>query len=302
MAVPEDQRLIRARFGGAKQRIGEPIEFRIRTRSNKLIWVRTLSKPILENKMFRGARGILSDISRRKTAEEKLIRYQEKLRSLASRMTMVEEAERLRIASFLHDNIAQKMALAKIKLEQIPASNIQGGDLKTLNEAFNFVDDSIRDLRSLTFDLSPPILYKLGLGPALEWLAEETRKKYGLAVEFQRVEGPGKIDGRLSSILFQCARELLMNIVKHARAKRAMISFRKSRKKVYIQVEDDGMGFDIDLLRSSSLQSSGFGLFSIQERLAEFQGRMIIKSETGAGTRALLSAPLGRKSNSSSFK
>ena len=115
---------------------------------------------------------ITSDISERKEAEAKLLAYQEQLRALTSELGLIEERERRRIASELHDQIGQNLALCKLKvtaLEKTAADEEMKGELSAVRR---LLECSIQDARSLIFDLSPPVLYELGFQAALEWLAE----------------------------------------------------------------------------------------------------------------------------------
>jgi len=112
--------------------------------------------------------GMLTDITERKQAEEALSAYQEKLRSLASQLTLVEERERRHLAIQLHENIGQILAFARIKLGTLYAEAATPDLAADLNELLNQIDHSIQLTRSLTFDLSPPILYELGFGDAIQ--------------------------------------------------------------------------------------------------------------------------------------
>ncbi len=123
---------------------------------------------------------MIRDITERKASEEKIRVYEEQLRSLASELTLLEERERRRIANDLHDHIGQNLALSKIKLGELRAS-VSSSLVKPLHEIHGLIEQTIQYTRSLTFELSPPILYELGFEAAVEWLAEQIQEKHGIS-------------------------------------------------------------------------------------------------------------------------
>ena len=116
---------------------------------------------------------MLQDITREKQAEEELAAYQENVRSLASELSWTEERERRRLADFLHDDVGQPLALAKIKLGELTQEVSKPKGLKAVNEVRGFLERAIGSTRNLTFELGLPILYEMGLEEAVEWLAEQ---------------------------------------------------------------------------------------------------------------------------------
>jgi signal transduction histidine kinase len=156
------------------------------------------------------------------------------------------------------------------------------------------LDQSLADIRSLTFEISPPVLYDYGLGEALEWLAEHMKQRHGLAVELHR-EGEARgldLDRQVS--LYRACQELLVNVVKHARAQRAWVALSSQPGQTVLEVRDDGRGFDAAVLEG---RSGGFGLFSIRERLEPLGGGMRVDSAPGRGARITLRLPPGRETN-----
>jgi signal transduction histidine kinase len=235
------------------------------------------------------------EIEERKFNERKLLDEHEKLRSLSSELLLTEERERRRIATDLHDRIGQTLAVAKIKLGELKETNSLNNAAKALDEIREFIDQTIKDTRSLTFELSPPVLYELGLEAALAWLAKQIQEKHHIRI---RVKDDGQskpLEDSCRVVLFQATRELLFNVVKHARAQSAAVSIQKDDDTIRIKVEDDGVGFDTAELEASEFGSMGFGLFSIRERLNPLGGSLEIKSEPGAGSRFTIALPLSCK-------
>jgi PAS domain S-box-containing protein len=236
--------------------------------------------------------GITRDISERKKVEKKLVDYQRRLKSLTSQMTLTEEKDRRRFAEYLHDQIGQKLFSLNLKLEEIRNSSANDNCSGVIDNSFKIIKQLIHDTRSLTFELSPPILYQLGLGPALEWLTEQTREEYGIKVAFEDDEQEKELSDDIKVLLFQAVRELLVNVAKHAKAQNAKVSIKRDDKHLRVCVEDDGVGFTPSYGEGFRTADGGFGLFSIGERLDFLGGQFNLESESGRGTRVMMVAPL----------
>jgi signal transduction histidine kinase len=147
----------------------------------------------------------------------------------------------------------------------------------------------------LTFELSPPVLYELGFEAAMEWLVRQMREQHGLSTEF-RGDGQTKpLEDNVRVLLFQAVRELLVNVAKHAQARNVTVSTQMAGDEIRVDVEDDGVGFDVSQAGSHDYKTGGFGLFSIRERLGHIGGYLNVESKPGVGTRITLVAPIGHK-------
>ena len=236
--------------------------------------------------------GTVEDITERKKAEDELLVYQEQLRSLASELSLAEERLRRRIATEVHDNISQNLAISKIKLESL-AESVESPDLRhPLEEIRDLIGQTIESTRALTFEMSPPVLYELGFEAAVGWLTRQARQRYDLAVDFKDDGRDKPLDNDIRVLLFQAVRELLVNVVKHASARQAKVSTRRVGNKIRVTVQDDGVGFDTSEIGGGDYQSGGFGLFNLRERLDHIGGRVTIESKQGKGTRVTLIVPL----------
>jgi len=240
-----------------------------------------------------------SEINERKKAEEKLLIYQEQLRSLASELSLAEERMRRRIATNVHDNIGQNLGISKIKLESLRQSVSSPDVAESLNEIGELIGQTIESSRSLTFELSPPVLYELGFEPAVEWLVRHTRRRHGLSTDFKSDGRPKPLDHDVRVLLFQAVRELLVNVVKHAKATSVTVSTRRVGDKIQVSVADDGVGFDISELSSQGYKTGGFGLFNIRERLGQIGGRLNVESKPGLGTKVTLVAQINHQNKKS---
>lgn len=250
--------------------------------------------------LLRGVKGHASgavvtfrDITERKQAERELLAKQAQLRKLTMELTASEERQRKAIAEDLHDSVSQNLAtgLLNLRIARDGASNPENAE--ELDGVCQVLNQALLDTRSLTFEISPPVLYDYGLAAGLEWLAESIQQRHGLQVTFNEESGIPSINENISVTLFRASRELLINAVKHSQAKQAELSISAEHGQVVVKVADNGVGFDAQLQRTGSPQ--GFGLFSIRERLELLGGSMTIESPLGekeSGVSITLRAPL----------
>ena len=236
-----------------------------------------------------------SERNHRRSVEQRLVIYQEELRSLTTELALSEERERRKIAQAIHDKIGQVLAIVNIKIEALLAVTSDNELARTLSDTHELVSEAIKDSRSLTFDLSPPILYELGYKAALEWFVERVEEQFGFIVKLKcrMKELPLSIEWRV--MLFLAARELLINAAKHAKAQTAQISVEKKKDGIVVIVKDDGIGMNVARIKQGEASREGFGLFSIQERMKHMGGRFDISSKPNHGTRVTLFVPLQSK-------
>jgi signal transduction histidine kinase len=237
--------------------------------------------------------GIARDITEHKRTEQKLLEHQAKLKSLASQLSLTEERERHRLATELHDQISQSLVISKIKLDQLRKSSTSNEFNKSLEDICNCLSQIIDDTRTLTFDLSYPILYELGFEAAVaEWLTDQIQEKHRIKTEFEDDRHQKPLDDDIRVLLFRNVRELLINVVKHAQANKVKVSIRRVNEHINVNVEDDGVGFDPIEVMSMATKRAEFGLFSIRERLEQLGGLIEIDSEPGRGSKITMTAPL----------
>jgi PAS domain S-box-containing protein len=231
-------------------------------------------------------RRILAEVAEREKTEHQL-------HSLTAILAKAEEQERRRIATDLHDRIIQTLVYANMKLSEFSESIQDTNACKTIDEISGYVQQTIRDLRTLTFELSPPVLYELGFVPAIRWLVHQFMEKHKLVIEFREEHVPGDLHKDVCIVIFQALRELLNNVVKHANARCVTLKMYGGSDVFKIVMEDDGIGFDPDQVHLNIDDNSGYGIFNIRERLGFLKGGMAIGSRPGGGTRIELTVPIG---------
>lgn len=154
------------------------------------------------------------------------------------------------------------------------------------------VDQANRKLRSMAFQLNPPLLHDLGLVAALEWIADEMHQMYRLDVSIMSDGTASKLEQAVSATLFRAVRELLINVAKHARVEKAVVGIDHGQgDTLRVTVSDAGAGFEPDAVRSAG-GSAGCGLISVRERLGFLSGKVPIRSNPGDGTSVILEVPL----------
>jgi signal transduction histidine kinase len=227
-----------------------------------------------------------------KAAELRIEKYQSQLRQLASELSLAEARERRAIAGDLHDHIGQALAFIKMNVSEFRGNAMFCGFENKLDDIVGLLDQTIRYTRNLTFEISPPILYELGLEAAVEWLADRIQKKHNLKVKVRIGHAEGAITDDVKIAAFKAIQELVTNCIKHAKAKLVTIDLDRSPSRLSIVVLDDGIGFDPSLISQGAADQDRFGLFNVQERISYLGGTMKVAASRGSGTRVTLEVPL----------
>jgi len=233
----------------------------------------------------------IQDITVRKEQEQRIQEHQMMLASMTEQLLGTEEREKRRVATALHDSIAQILAFAKREISSLEkdSSPERRDRLRQLKKQ---IGHAIQQTRDITFDLSPATLYTFGLATALEELAEQFSENESCNCQFYSIGRSVSLPDQLKILLYRSVRELLINSVKHAHAQHVTMTLRHSFRAVQVDVADDGRGFDTTQLLQTSPKPVGFGIFSIKERLKHLGGNFAIESVPGWGTKATLSIPI----------
>ena len=214
-----------------------------------------------------------------------LLANQERLRSLAIDLSRTEERARQKLAVDLHDNLAQILALARMKLQDAePALRAS----KTYQEVNGLLGESLAYTRAVMSDLRPPLLSDAhDLHRAISWVVDRVQRR-GLSVIVETDTEPILLDEEVLTVTYQAIHELLFNVLKHAQTNKAWLTLKRWDHSLHAVVTDHGRGFDI---RDRSTEG-GFGLLNLRERVELLGGRLEISSQIGRGTCAELIMPL----------
>jgi two-component system CheB/CheR fusion protein len=233
----------------------------------------------------------VSDVTQSRKAVLKIRAYQDRLRHMAFDAALTEEQERRRIAVELHDTVGQELALARIKLAPLQAE-LEGEQRTAAGVVMDTLKRAIDSSSALAFELSPPILYDLGLGKALAWLADAMETLHGFKLEVIDDGATDSLDDAAKAIVFRSVRELLMNVLKHAEVGTAKVSLHQTDQECQIDVVDSGIGFDPDRETASRSNGGGFGLLSVHEQITRLGGTLNILSAPQRGTDIRILVPL----------
>jgi signal transduction histidine kinase/ABC-type nitrate/sulfonate/bicarbonate transport system substrate-binding protein len=262
-----------------------------------VFWNRSLAKKVQERTfdLETGKKVLEDEIAERKKAEQKLYEYQHRLKSLTSQLTITEERERRRIAADLHDHIGQSLAFTRMRLAAARKATSKTKLTALLEEISETMLQATQDTMNLVSELSSPVMNEIGLAAAIsDWLREQIGKRHGLKTECIDDGQKKPIDDDTRAILFRNVRELLTNVVKHAHASKVTVRLEQADAGLEVIVQDDGVGFDPHAASPGMKHKGGFGLFSIQERMADLGGSLEVVSEPGKGCTAVLTVPLGK--------
>ena len=217
---------------------------------------------------------------------------QTKRSELAQERTRALTQSQARLRAELYDNLGQMLVVGNMKLSQ--ARQLPGltpSCLGLLNEVDQMLTQSLTYTRTLVADLAPLVLRDFGLLAGLRWLVEQMRD-YEMAVSLHTSLDELQLPENHTILLFQTIRELLTNVVKHAQSDKATVSLDQDMGTLWLEVRDNGVGFDSVAAMKNTENSSKFGLFSIGERMSTLGGTFEVKSMPGHGTVARLTLPV----------
>ena len=194
-----------------------------------------------------------------------------------------QEIERERIAKDLHDSLGGLLSTIKLQFDSVKTKVEPVTELSEYKSANKMLDTAVAEVRSISQNLQPGALVKLGLIAALKDLFNRFDDEHYPDIDFQYYNLPEKIDTMVSLSIYRIIQELLHNTIKHAKANEILIQLNKEDDELVIQYEDDGKGFDI-----VNLQRKGMGLENIKSRVNYLKGEISFDAKEGEGTSVLI--------------
>lgn len=234
---------------------------------------------------------IAKDITARKNAEREAARHQRRLSQLAAELVRSGDRERRQVAVELHDGVGQALAAAKMSARQLAAQAGDAADPELGEQLITALETAIDGVRSITSELSPPLLDAFGLGAALERLAELFMHRYGIMCDVTVEPAAGQLKNDSAVLLHRIATELLNNVHRHSGARTAHLELMLDDGSAVLIVSDRGRGFAESQLNRQDATGDHFGLFSIREEVGLVGGTMLIDSSPGRGTRVEVRIP-----------
>jgi PAS domain S-box-containing protein len=229
-----------------------------------------------------GVVGVAFDITERKEAEEQL-------RSLSHRLVAAQEDERRRVARELHDEVGQLLTALKLSLDRVlPARS--GTDGSEPGEAREVLQDLMARVRSMSLELRPTMLDDLGLLPTLLWHFKRYTAQTNVRVHFKHRGLRRDLPQETITAAYRIVQEALTNVARHAQVTEVMVCVRAERDALIVEVEDQGVGFDLDGVSFASM-----GLSGMRERALALKGKLLVQSKSGEGACVIAELPLVRR-------
>jgi PAS domain S-box-containing protein len=280
---------------GVRARVLRPqpvcVEIALRRKDGGLLWVESIATPLRDaDGRHAGGLAIISDITERRRAEEKLRENSEKHQALSRRMLEVQEAERQRLASELSDQIGGVLRSLSEKL-RAATDLVPPRAKKQLYDSIAIVDRAIAQTNSMSLELRPCELDDRGLEPALDRFLEQQRARTGLAIELS-VHLSRRLPSELETACFRVVQEAITNAIRHARATGAWIVVSDESGRLEVSICDNGVGFDPEEARRRAERGASAGLVGMRERVLLLGGRLEIESTPSSGTRISIEIPL----------
>ncbi len=230
----------------------------------------------------------LRGLSRRERLLEELRESEERFRALSDQLLQVQETERANLARELHDEFGQTLTATKLQLQML--------DKRTpstfLQDCIALVDQGLKQVRTLSLDLRPPQLDRLGLAAALRAHVERLSQQTGRPVTFEDAPGLPGLTGARAAACFRIVQEALTNAIRHARAQSVRVKLAVEQSVLLLEVADDGAGFDLEAKRARAAQGGSLGLLSMEERAHLLGGTLQIDTGASRGTRISARVPL----------
>jgi signal transduction histidine kinase len=224
--------------------------------------------------------------SQRELQEQATIarRRAEQLARLTQELTDTEQRERRRLADILHDHIQQELVAAQMQIDDIRDQLTDKTAQERLTVVRDLIDRTVDSARSLSVELVPPLLHDQGLAPALEWLGSQMSARHSMTIDID-ADRRVQVEESDRDLLYHAARELLLNVLKHAGTKFATMRLFREDGAVVLEIGDAGVGFDAG---QTEAPGRSYGLFSIRERTKAVGGEVDVTSHPGDGTQVTI--------------
>lgn len=229
---------------------------------------------------------VISDVTALRREAQDALQAKAELRGLSERLVEAREDERRRIARELHDELGQRLTALKLELASVkPGTRVPAARSEAMLE---MLDETVASVRRIAADLRPLMLDDLGFNAAVDWLARDTARRMGIAVELRLDESDPRLDERSTIALYRMVQEALTNVVRHAHATRVDVQVHEEGDRLTLTVRDDGSGFP----EHATSKTGSFGLMGMRERVFMLGGEMQIDNPEGGGGRITVHLPL----------
>jgi PAS domain S-box-containing protein len=262
-------------------------------------WANVIITPLKDSSgEVLGFTKVTRDFTDRMTAQKSLEESQRKLeeserslRELSLHLLRIQDEERRRIGREIHDSLGQYLSVLKMKLDSMSENRVTSDEL---NECANLAEECVKEVRTISYLLYPPLLDERGLTSAIPWYLEGFSKRSGIKTTFRTSKDFTRLSRDAELVLFRVLQESLTNVQRHSGSPTADISISHTDNSVVMQIKDKGKGVPIEVLEESNqdwMGSPGVGLRGMSERLRQLGGTLQISSNE-SGTEIRASMPL----------
>jgi signal transduction histidine kinase len=225
-------------------------------------------------------------------AYERLRDAESDLRQLSGRLLHLQDEERRRIARHMHETVAQSLAALKMNLAIVEKAKevLDNRATYALEEIRSLLEVCIREVRTLSYLLHPPLLDESGLPSALRWYTEGFEQRSGVRVNLQIPANLGRLSQEMETTLFRIVQECLTNIHRHSGSSTATIAVRQNAEELVLEVKDEGRGMPPRIINANEpVGVVGVGIAGMRERIKQLGGQMEIQSDSkGTTVKAVL--------------
>ena len=268
------------------------IEWKNTLPNKEIKWLQGIGTPHKQKDGSTIWNSIILDVTMRKQAEKKIREYQKSLQNLTTEISLIEEQQRKEIAANIHDHLSQSLVISKMKLSDLYKNTYLSDYKKELEAIIGHISNALENSRRITYDLSPPVLYELGLIETIYWLADKIKEEHQLQVNFSTEYDSVDLSDSELIIIYRSIQEIINNTIKYAQASQINILLKKKSKGMEINIADNGKGFNVNELKIVNQTNTGFGLFAVRERIQNLEGTFSIISNKGIGTEVKIYIPL----------
>jgi len=222
---------------------------------------------------------------------ETIRQHRADLQQLTEKLFQSQEEERRRIALELHDETGQSLTAVKLGLDRLEEHHAVGDELMQVEiaEIRKMISRTSSEIRRLSYHLHPTLLIDLGLEPALNRYFTEIKHHTSLDIDFSMVGFNERLAPDTETVFYRFSQEALTNTLKHASAKNFRLSIIKSYPRIMFLAEDDGIGFDADIIGKDK---PSLGFLGMRERASLLGGSFQLRSRPGEGTRIRIEIPI----------
>ena len=276
-----------------KGTVTDAFSIRIRHKEGHYVWLEFLSSPVYRDKKINYFVTSARDITQWVLAKNEIQDYQKSLQRMTTEMTLIEEKQKKEIASNIHDYLSQSLVVSNMRINELRKKSTFKKIDKDLSFIEKHISEALENSRKITYELSPPVLYQLGIIDALNWLLEDVEATHNIECRINSNVNYINLNEMKSILLYRCVQELLKNAIKYAKATLFIFKLDRNELGINIILTDNGVGFNTSLLNNHrSHTGSGFGLFAVQERVRNIQGEFKITSKINKGTTVKIFIPL----------